>query len=51
MENNFGFEWVRDRLISDTLPNFQIRITEYLDDGRFTKEEAAVQSGSNSPVL
>ena len=40
MENNFGFEWVRDRLISDTLPNFQTRITEGLDDGRFTKEEA-----------
>ena len=40
MENNFGFEWVRDWLILDTLPNFQTRITEGLDDGRFTKEEA-----------
>ena len=40
MVNNFGFEWVRDWLILDTLPNFQTRITEGLDDGRFTKEEA-----------
>lgn len=40
MENNFGYIWVRDRLVLDIFPKFQKRIDEGLDDGIFTKEEA-----------